>query len=360
LIMPNAEQRDPEETSRALTEWLKGKIPAAGDLTISGLGGPSDTGFSSETLLFEARFREGGEVREEQLVARLHPTGFTIFPSYDIPLQYRVMDKLWDSAVPVPRMRWLEENTSVLGVPFYVMDRVEGLVPTDTPPYHTAGWVSELPPKRRELLWWNGLAAMAEVHKLDWRGLGFESLSEPERGNSPLEQQLHYYDEYFSWGMDRSRFPATQAGLDYLLAHRPKEPQVGLCWGDSRLANQIFHREECVAVIDWEMVHLGSPVEDLAWWLMADRCFSEGISAERSEGFPKYDETVGRWEELTGFEAADLAYYEVLALFRFSIHIGRIGLQMKHKGVIPDESEFDVDNLASQMLVKRLSEVGAR
>ena len=322
--MPNAEPRDAEETIRILTDWLKTKLPACEGLTISGLGGPSDTGFSSETLLFVARWTEGGEDREEKLVARLHPQGFTIFPSYDIPLQFRVMDQLWDSPVPVPRMRWLEEDETVLGVPFYVMDCVDGNVPTDTPPYHTAGWVSELAPERRSALWWNGLNAMAEVHKLDWRGLGFESLAEPHRGSAPLEQQLHYYDEYFSWGMDRSRFPITQAGLDYLLANIPSDPQVGLCWGDSRLANQIFRNEICVAVIDWEMVHLGSPVEDLAWWLMADHCFSEGIGVERSEGFPSHAETVARWETLTVFQATDLPYYDILALFRFSIHIGRI------------------------------------
>lgn len=352
-------QRDVERTRRQLTEWLRVKIPGSNGLEVVDLRGSSEAaGFSSETLLFCAEWNASDERHREECVLRLEPRGFNIFPSYDIPLQFHVMQKLWDSDVPVPRMRWLEEDESVLGVPFYVMDKVEGRVPTDQPPYHTGGWVQELPPERRTQLWWSGLDAMGRVHKLDWRALGFESLAEPQRGATSLEQQLHYYDEYFSWGTDRSRYPMTQAGLDFLDANRPEDPPVALCWGDSRLANQIFEHEECVAVIDWEMVHLGSPVEDLAWWLMADRCFSEGIGAERSSGFPDRAETVAHWENETGFEARDLPYYEVLALMRFTLHMARIGLKMKHQGILPEESHFDHDNLASQMLARRLEEIG--
>ena len=131
---------------------------------------------------------------------------------------------------------------------------------------------------------------------------------------------------------------------------------MSLCWGDSRLANQIFRDEVCVAVIDWEMVHLGSPVEDLAWWITSDRCFSEGIGLERGAGFPDRAATVARWEQLTGFEALDLDYYEVLALMRFSIQMARIGLQLKHYGILPADATFDCDNLASQTLRRKLDE----
>jgi len=356
--VPNPVKRDLEKTAKDLAVWFEGKLPRdARDIQISNLSEPGSTGFSSETLLFELGWHEGGESRRESLVMRLEPTGFNIFPSYDVALQFRVMQTLGPTDVPVPLMRWLEEDSSLLGVPFYVMDHVDGTVPTDNPPYHQGGWVFELSPARREALWWSGLEAMGRVHMLDWKALGFESLYEPERGATALEQQLHYYDEYFSWGMDRSGYPVTQAALDYLYANRPADPPVGLCWGDSRLANQIFKDEECVAVIDWEMVHLGSPVEDLAWWIMSDRCFSEALGTERAEGLPSHAETVAHWEAQTGLRAADLGYYEVLALMRFSIHIARIGLQMKYYDVMPQEAIFDSDNLASQTLARKLEEL---
>jgi aminoglycoside phosphotransferase (APT) family kinase protein len=176
------------------------------------------------------------------------------------------MKALWDTDVPVPRMRWYEPDAGPLGVPFYVMDRLEGRVPADNPPFHMTGWVTELSPEQRERMWWNGLEAMARVHRLDWRALGFDFLAEPHRGATPLEQQLHYYD-FLTWGFNANRHPVFDAAQRWLRAHQPAEQPVAICWGDARLGNQIFNDQlDVVAVIDWGMARLGDPVQDLAWF----------------------------------------------------------------------------------------------
>jgi aminoglycoside phosphotransferase (APT) family kinase protein len=356
--MPHPEKRDLDLTRKQLEEWFRERLPGAEDVAVTGLAGPSDTGFSSETLLFELSYRQGGERQSEDLVVRLEPRGFVVFPSYDVPLQFRVMQALEATDVPVPRMRWLEEGEGPLGVPFYVMDRVNGRVPSDNPPMHTAGWVAELAPDERETLWWNGFEAMTRVHRVDWRALGFDSLDEPERGATPLAQQLHYYDEYIGWGLERERYPLLARALEWLGANAPAEESVALCWGDSRLANQIFDGLECAAVIDWEMVRLGDPVQDLAWWLASDRCFTEGIGVERLAGLPDRPATIARWESLVGREARHFAYWEVLALLRFSVQMARIGMQMKHYEILPPDHTMDVDNLASQTLARALAAAG--
>lgn len=356
--MPHPEKRDLELTGRQLEEWFRKRLPRAEEMAVSGLAGPSDTGFSSETLLFELAYRQDGKRRHEDLVARLEPTGFTVFPSYDVGLQFRVMKILGNTDVPVPRMRWFEEDAEPLGVPFYVMDRVRGRVPSDNPPMHTAGWVAELPPQERETLWWQGFEAMARVHRLDWKALGLGFLDRPERGSTPLAQQLHYYEEYVDWGLERARYPLIERALAWLHANAPAEESVALCWGDSRLANQIFDGLSCVAVIDWEMVRLGDPVQDLVWWLASDRCFTEGIGVERLAGIPGWAATIARWEALTGREARHLAYWEVLVLLRFSVQMARIGLQMKHYEILPPDHGMDVHNLASQTLAWALEEAG--
>ena len=79
-------------------------------------------------------------------------SAFPVFPSYDVALQFEAMRAMREKGVPVPTMRWLEESPEILGSRFYVMDSVEGVVPTDTPPYHQAGWVSELAPEDRTRL----------------------------------------------------------------------------------------------------------------------------------------------------------------------------------------------------------------
>lgn len=358
--MPQPVERDLAESRARLRDWLGKKLPAADDLRISELRGPSETGFSSDTLLFTAEYREAGHARSEDLVARLRPTGFPIFPHYDIAQQYRVMKLLFERTdVPVPRMRWLEESEDPLGAPFYVMDRVEGIVPTDTPPYHTGGWVFELAPEDRETLWWNGLEAMTRVHTLDWQALGFDFLDAPESPKSAIVRQLDDYDAFIRWGLPPDRYPRIDSAMRWLRANAPAGEVVRICWGDSRLANMIFRDLECVAVIDWEMVTLGNPVEDLAWWTTIDRCLSEGIGVSRIAGIPDRDTTVARWEALTGLRAEPFAYYEVFAALRFSVIMVRIVLQMKHYGILPPDHEMDIHNLASMILARLLEEVAA-
>ncbi|MGB8330122.1 MAG: phosphotransferase family protein [Polyangiales bacterium] len=353
------DERDLDATAAQLVGWLAPKISVPADeIQIEGLEAPLGTGFSSDTLLFDLVCVEDGQERREGMVARLEPTEYIVFPTYDIALQCRVLQRLEGTGVPVPRVRWFEPNPSVLGVPFYIMDRVAGQVPSDNPPMHEEGWMAdELSEAGRETVWWNGFDAMCKVHSLDWKRLGFDFLLEPKRGATPLRQQLHYYQEYFDWGMPRERHPEIATALDYLEANKPEERQIALCWGDSRLANEIFQDLKCVAVIDWEMARIGDPVQDLAWWLSSDRCFSEGLELDRLKGLPSHRETIARWKEATRFDTSNLGYYSILALTRFSMQMARIGQYMKKIEIIDEENEFDYENLASITLRRALSEL---
>ena len=294
----------------------------------------------------------------EGLVARLEPEEYVMFPYYDVAAQARCLQLLEGTDVPVPVVRWLEPDRSVVGVPFYVMTRVDGRIPTDNPPMHDEGWIAEETTEaERAAIWWNGVEAMCEVHRVDWQGLGFGFLAEPKRGDNALDQQLDYWQEYFRWGMPASRHPDIGRALEYLEANKPADQPVALCWGDSRLANQIFDGVDCVAVLDWEMARLGDPVQDLAWWLASDRCFSEGLELDRLPGVPGKEETIGRWEESTGRRAAHFDYYTILALTRFSMNMARVGQYMKKIEIIDEENEFDYENLASITLRRALSEL---
>jgi len=352
-------RRDLELTRAQLQEWLSQRLPDADDLRIPEIAGPSTTGFSSDTLLFDAHWQAGGAARCERLVARLKPTGFTVFPRYDIALQYRVLDILGRTAVSVPQVRWLEEDEGVLGVPFYVMNRIDGRVPSDNPPYHVGGWVPEITPAERAELWWSGLEAMTHIHRLDWGALGLTFLDQPRGATTRLAQQLQEYDTFLDWGMKRHQYPLLDRALSWLRAHQPVSEPVALCWGDSRLGNQIFAGVRCAGVLDWEMVRLGDPVQDLAWWIALDRCFTEGLGIERLDGFPDEAATVARWEELVGRSAEHYGYYEMLALFKFAAIMARVCLQMKHHEIFPADSDMDVNNLASVTLARVLDEVGA-
>ncbi len=358
--MPLPIGRDLEETRTKLADWLAKKLPEVQDIHIEGLRGPKDTGFSSDTLMFELHYQRDAAAVREDLVVRLEPASdFGVFPEYDVALQYNMMSALADTAVPVPRMLWLEEDRGPLGAPFYVMERLDGQVPNDSPPYHTEGWIVDLAPESRAALWYSGLEAMAEVHKLDWQSAEFSFLKRPAPGMTPLAAQLQYWDDYISWGMERARYPLLVDSLEWLHAHQPANEPTAICWGDARISNQIFNNCQAIAVIDWEMVFLGNPVADLAWFINLDRCFTEGISVPRLEGVPDRAATVARWEECVGRPAEHFQYYEYFAAFRFSVIMARVFLQMKHYEILPQDAIVDVDNLATNVLNAVRAEVEA-
>jgi aminoglycoside phosphotransferase (APT) family kinase protein len=351
-----ATRRDPQQTRALLEIWLAQQLPGASDLRVEPLPGPSATGFSNETLLFDFVWREDGREVNRPVVVRCAPTGEGVFPEYDIARQHRVLEILAGSGIPVPRVFWLEPTPTLLGVPFYVMERVEGRIPTDNPPYHAGGWVTEISPEERAELWWGGIDVLARIHRLDWKALDLGFLDTPGTGVTPLERQLDYYRRFLSWAARGKPQPVCAAALTWLQRERPKEQaRVAFCWGDARPGNIIFREGSVAAVLDWEMATLGDPQQDLAWWLFLDRHHSEGLGLPRLPGFPAREETVMRWEQLSGHRANHLHYYEVFAAFRFSVIMIRVARQLAESGFLPAGSDFETNNIVTRLLARMLS-----
>jgi aminoglycoside phosphotransferase (APT) family kinase protein len=355
--MPTPWQRDLARDREQLSAWLPARLPEARGLRVSELRTPQSSGFSNDTLLFEIEYALGGRTQREPLVARVQPTGFQVFPEYDMALQFRTLELLSRTEIPVARPRWLEaSDASVLGAPFYVMDQVPGRVPPDNPPYHVTGWVTEIAPEERAALWWGGIESMAKIHRLDWRAAGFGFLDRPHLGATALDQHLAYYTEYLRWAADGREQPTAQAALPWLLAHRPSGEPTVLSWGDARIGNILFDGTKPVAVLDWEMVGIGSPEMDLAWQVFLDRHHSEGIGHPRLAGFPSYEESVRRYEEWSGFPVRNLHYYQVFAGFRFAVIMMRLAQQLVRYGLM-DEAQgraFERNNTVTRLLARLL------
>jgi hypothetical protein len=108
------------------------------------------------------------------------------------------------------------------------------------------------------------------------------------------------------------------------------------------------------------MARLGNPVQDIAFWIVLDRCMSEGIGVPRLESLPDDAETLHHWGDISGHraEAGTLLFYEIFAGFCFTFVMARVMTREKMKGTMPAEDTYDVDNLASQTLVKLLAKAG--
>ncbi|NNL67923.1 MAG: phosphotransferase family protein [Myxococcales bacterium] len=161
--------RDLEATRSAFRGWLEATLADARDVSVSALTPPGATGFSNDTLFFDLDYAGPDGPVSESLVLRIQPTENQVFPDYDLGKQIRTMQLLEATDVPVARVLWYEPDARVLGAPFYVMARIEGRIPTDNPPYHVGGWLTEASETERETLWWSALDALGRIHRLDWR-----------------------------------------------------------------------------------------------------------------------------------------------------------------------------------------------
>jgi aminoglycoside phosphotransferase (APT) family kinase protein len=348
--MPVPDQRDPQLTQAILAKWLSRRLRETSDVTVRLLETPAANGFSAETLLFDADWNG----RTERLVAKVAPCHYQVFPD-PLPYadQYRLLTVLdTDTTIPVPPMHWYEPDAGLLGAPFFVIGRVEGRVPEDFPPYHQAGWVTEVPPEERARMWWAGIEILADVHRLEPGQFAF--LDRPEYGRTGLDQRLGYYAHYMSWAYEGPQ-PTSAAALDWLREHRPAEPDPPvLLWGDARIGNIIYRDGEPQAVLDWEAATLGAPEEDLAWYIFLDRHHSEGIGVPRLPGFPPYEQSVTFYEELLGRKMRHLAYYEVLSAFKFAVIMTRLGQAFIDWELIDPESDFPYNNTATRLLATML------
>lgn len=354
--MPTMWERDLARDRERLRGWLQARLPDATDLALGELAAPQSSGFSNETLLCDLELTRAGRRQRWSLVIRIEPAGEGVFPEYDLGLQFRTMQMLAATDVPVPRVHWLElDDRGVLGGRFYVMDQVRGRVPPDQPPYHAGGWLADASPEERAAIWWAGIDVLARIHRLDYRALGFAFL-DPPAGVTPLARQLAYYERYLAWAAGTRPQPIIEAALAWLTAHQPANEPTVLSWGDARIGNIIFDGTRPAAVLDWEMVTVGSPEMDLAWSIFLDRHHSEGIEVARLEGFPSYAETVERYQTLTGHRVQHLDYYEIFAGFRFAVIMTRIAHQMVTYGFMDEASgrAFEVNNTVTRLLATLL------
>jgi aminoglycoside phosphotransferase (APT) family kinase protein len=331
-------RRDPEQLRASLGRWLAAKLETD-DVELFELPGPAFSGFSNETLLFDVR----ADDRELGIAVRLEPSGHQVFPETLFDTQIRVIRALEPTPVRAPRILWHEPDRDVLGGAFFVMERVEGRVPPDNPPYHVAGWLHDVAPEVRERIWWNGLEAMAAVHRVP----PFDFL--PVR--SPADQ-LRLDREYAAWVLQGREYPIVEETLDRLEKETPGDrPSPALCWGDSRIGNVIYDdRGEVLAVLDWEMVHVGNPIGDLVWFLLLDRHHSEACDAPRLEGFPSHEETIERWRELTGRSAGDIEWWMVLGACRYAAILTRVMDLLEDTGILPGARGMAFENTSTKLL----------
>ncbi|MFD4457520.1 phosphotransferase family protein [Nocardia sp. NPDC058480] len=338
-------ERDLDELAEQLSQWLSGKVGADTPAKVTDLSKPTTGGMSSTTILFDAEWSVGGVVESGSFVARMAPEdgSFPVFQSYDLPLQHQVMTGVAAaSAVAVPPMRWLELDESVFGTPFFVMEKVEGRVPADNPPYVFFGWVFDATVAEREQIADSTVEVIAQVHAIDDIATRFPSL---DGEGCALRRHFEAQRAWYKWALtdDGVEIPLIERTFEWLEANWPAEPGLEvLNWGDARPGNILFDGFTPAAILDWEMATFGPRELDLGWVIFIHRFFQDIATRFDQPGLPDFlrrDAMVAKYEELTGHSVQNLDFYIIYAALRHAIVMGRIKRRMIHFGedTVPED-----------------------
>jgi len=365
---PRKAVADPETYRESLDAWMKGQRPEWRGLRVHDVDMPRATGFSNETVFFSTTASEDGVETTRKWVARIEPPDGGLFPEQtsecgiSCEVQHRIMSAVRETgAVPIPEMLPFENDPSVLGRGFFVMEFIEGLIPADVPRYTQEGFlVDQATPADRETMVRDACETMATLAGLDWKQLGLEWLDVKGKGEPTLRDQLELYRGYCERELGDREHPVIMAGLDWLDANAP-DAAIGISWGDSRLGNIIWQDYRCASVCDWEAVSLCPPEADIGWFVMFDRMSHEDLGAERLEGFPTREAQVAIWEAASGRSVADtIDYWEIFGAMRFDAIMIKLGDRMVRAGIIPPEHSIAIDNGTTEALERLLARQGLR
>jgi aminoglycoside phosphotransferase (APT) family kinase protein len=334
-----------------LAGWLAGRMPGAQDLRVVDLDYPRGAGQSHETILFDAVWTEAGQEHRRGLVLRIKPTKHQMFPDDLFIEQYRLMKVMHEGGyVPVAEPLWLEEDPTLLGAPFFVMEKKAGRVAVSVPPYAVEGWVAEATPEQRARLWENGVREMAAVQRVPLSSVGF--LAGSGAASQGLEQEWDKYRRFLAWISEMRPWPLLEAAMLRLRERWPANQPAGLVWGDARLGNLLVDDDfRVVAVMDWEQPSLGGALHDLSWWLViSDSMHSTGSGRPHLAGMGTREETIALWEQITGVSTADIEWYEDFT----RVKLGCLSVRMDYLRGRPTPTEDYPDTPILRGLARRL------
>ena len=269
-------------------------------------------GFSQETFSCRVERTRAGAIERTRWVVKREPTAGLLEP-YDLEPEFRILHGLAGGPLPAPRTPWFERDPSVLDRPFYVMERLPGEVPLPTP-----GPAGEGPfaVAERAALAPQVMEALAALHAVDWRAQGFAFLAEPTHGSVARREVERWADRLDRSGLEPT--PVVAEALVWLRRHAPADGEVVLLHGDFRLGNWLVTRAgeatRLSGVLDWELVHLGDPAEDVAW------CLSHLWRAQtpRAACLAPPEELLALYERASGrrLEPDRVRFFEVLAIVK--------------------------------------------
>lgn len=254
---------------------------------------------------------------ENAYVLRKKPPGKLLPSAHAVDREYRVLQALADTGVPVPQVVHFCEDHSVIGTPFYVMEFLHGRILRNP----------QLPgmnPSERTAIYAAMNDTLTRLHTLDWKAAGLEDYGKPD---NYLARQVALWKRQYEASKTQDVAAMDQL-MNWLPDHIPADDSVSVVHGDYRLENLMFDETEArvIAVLDWELSTLGHPLSDLAYncmtyYMPSDSAIANGFVGYdiARMGIPSEKDYVSAYCRRTGREdIADWNFFMAFSLFRIA------------------------------------------
>ena len=319
-----------EIDATALAVWLKFRLPGIeGPVAVEQFPG----GHSNLTYLLRFGDRE--------LVLRRPPFGSNVKTAHDMGREFRVLSRLYAVYPKAPRALLHCDDPQVIGAPFYIMERVRGVILRHQKA--PAGIVLD-PPLMRSISE-AAVDGLADLHAVDWRAAGLEDLGRPE---GYVARQVEGWTG--RWRKARTDdVPDLDRAAAWLAENLPNPAETGgaaLIHNDYKYDNLVLHPQDLarvVAVLDWEMATIGDPLMDLGtslgYWIDPDDPPAARLLPAGPTTLPgnlSRAEAVQRYAVRSGRDVSGILFYFVYGLFKIAVIAQQIYFRYK-QGLTHDE-----------------------
>jgi aminoglycoside phosphotransferase (APT) family kinase protein len=331
-----------------VAEFLRGAGFAVRDLEVEQF----PAGQSNLTYLLRAG--------EWEAVLRRPPLGPVAPRAHDMPREFHILERLHPSFPLAPKPFVLCEDVSVIGAPFYLMERRHGLIlDTELP----ANWPwtedADLPRDIAESL----VRVLVQLHAVDWQAAGLGEIGRPD---GYLQRQVKGWVERFERART-SELPELESLARWFVDQLPQSPPPTVVHNDFKLNNVLLDAHDLrhvTAVLDWEMTTVGDPLSDVAsllvyWTQPGEAELFGGLQSVTAEpGFPARDEILEMYARLSARDVSQLQWYLAFSYFKLGVICQQIFYRW-FNGQTHD-ARFESHGPVARNLIHRAAEISGR
>jgi aminoglycoside phosphotransferase (APT) family kinase protein len=316
-----------ELDSAQLLAYLRGQMP---ELRAPLIVEQFPAGFSNLTYLLNAGGRE--------FVLRRPPFGAKIKTAHDMGREYRILSHLYPVYKKVPRPLIFCEDESIIGAPFYVMERVTGIILRAQPPRGLT-----LSPEVMRTLSETFIAHLAEIHEIDYQAAGLGEMGRPD---GYVSRQIEGWSKRY-YNARTDDVPEIERLASWLARHAPPDSSgSALIHNDYKFDNVVFAADcpaSVRAVLDWEMATIGDPLMDLgttlSYWVDADdpeEWQRYGFGLTKLPGSLRRHDVLEYYARLSGRSIPDDVFYYAYGLLKIAVIVQQIYFRYR-QGLTKDE-----------------------